>query len=280
MNPSKTDLFNIVTIFNPSSEPFQVWYDSELFATIPAGRAVQLTKLIAGDANHGNVKHLIDRMILKSAGAARKNDPDLRAAWSEKIVLGDQVNSSPVIPTEIDLAKKLQKELLAQPVNVPLPTIEPAPTPPALPTPAEPEKRFDPYTGEPLAKKLTGITPDQVKTDNVEIVPVETGGLNADAILNKPLPHPDPETNTILENLRSKGDGEEEARVLRVEDEEADLPPAPDQPKRTATPNKEELIEYARTVLMMDVNDEDTRKQLESRSVEELMSDLRYDVYA
>lgn len=270
----RNDSFDIVTLYNPSTTPFEVWYNSELHTVIQPGKAVQLVKMIAGDNDHGATKHLVDRMVRQQLGAAGKNNPAARSAWLAKIVINQQANSLPVLPTVYEQAKALNEELANKPVDMPLPE---APLPQIVPTPpiANSGWKFDPLTGKPIENKPTGISPDQVDTSRVEIQTSQSAALLG-TLPGAVLPHPDPETNTLLDNLRSGG----EERVLGeqiINEDEPKVEPVATWPLE---PTKEVLISYAEKVLLMNLSDDATRAQLEAQTPEQLKATLKYDPYA
>lgn len=292
MDPSKTaaprnDLFDVLTVFNPSDKPFPVYYNSQLHATILPSKAVQIVKLIAGDQDNGNIKHLIDRMCRQQGKS--KNDPVARQAWYSVILRDQSINSVPKLPTVEDQAIQINRNLAHQPVDVPLPST--AITPQNVDTvgqPKNPQWKFDPITGARLDEKKEGLRPDQIQVAQVEIqanpnpvVPTATApdpGAPAPSIPQMPLPtSPIPEDNAILGGIR-KTEGDE-ARV--VGDTGVTEPVAPDAPNHPESPTKDYLIDtYAKNVLMMDVNDATTRLELEKQSVDQLKESLKYDRYA
>lgn len=287
MNPTsqaapRSDLFDVLTIYNPSETPFEVWYNSELHAVIQPKKAVQLVKLIAGDAHYGAVKHLIDRMCRLQGKSV--NDPMARNAWYEVVIVKQARNELPKVPTLLDQARAVNQSLTGHPIDV-----MPIKTPPQLDANGtakkDPTWKFDPVTGARLDQKPV-ITPDQIDTSHIEIQGqgAETilpqgamGTVPAVALPSAPIRTGDTATDNLLGSIR-KGD-EEDARVIG-EVPAAEEPAALDEPKRTANPTKEDLITYAKDVLMMDVNDPQTRLELEKQTVDELKNTLKYDIYA
>lgn len=282
MNPTsqaapRSDLFDVLTIYNPSETPFEVWYNSELHAVIQPMKAVQLVKLIAGDAQYGAVKHLIDRMCRLQGKSV--NDPMARNAWYEVVVVKQTRNELPTTPTLLDQARQVNQSLGGHPIDV-----MPIKTPPMPQLDAngalkkDPAWKFDPVTGERLEAKPV-ITPSQIDTSHVEIQSATTpvGAVPTGIMPPAPIRTGDPTTDNILGGIR-KGD-EEDARTIG-EVPAAEAPAAPDEPKRTANPTKEDLITYAKDVLLMDVTDPTTRLELEKQTIEELKSTLKYDIYA
>lgn len=259
----RTDLFDILTVFNPSSSPFEVYYNSELHKIIPPGKAVHLVKMI-GEIN---IEHLIDRMCRQQG--VSKNDPNARAAWRAKIVLNEARSATPIIPSEIDLAKQAQQQADIQPVPRQLPIVE-QPT-----KPENPEWKFDPTTGEPIKPKVVGITPDQVKTDNVEVQQDAPSGI-APTIPTEPPAHPDEETNQILNTMRSSN----EERSLGEQVINADETPVAPTANRPLNPSREDLMDYAKNVLMMNTEDPTTKAKLEAMDIETLKKEIKYDPYA
>lgn len=283
MNPTsqatpRSDLFDVLTIYNPSETPFEVWYNSELHAVIQPRKAVQLVKLIAGDAQYGAVKHLIDRMCRLQGKSV--NDPIARNAWYEVVIVKQARNELPTMPTLLDQARVVNQSLAGHPIDV-----MPIKTPPLLDangvTKKDPTWRFDPVTGERLDQK-PAITPDQIDTSHIEIQGAETilppsAGVPNGAIPSAPIRTGDATTDNILTGIRSTD--ADDARTIG-EVPAVEPPAAPEAPKRTENPTKEDLIAYAKDVLMMDVNDATTRLELEKQDVAQLKDTLKYDVYA
>lgn len=299
MNPNqpqgaapRDDSFDVITVYNPSPDPFPVYYNSALQAVIQPGKAIQLVKLVAGDENRGAVKHLIDRMC--RLNNKPKNEPAVRSAWIEKIVLRESVNHAPVLTTLEAQALAVNQDLAKQPLDVPAPSIpEPvAPTPslaqePTLPTPPAPSNnwKFDPMTGKPLATKPV-ITPESVDVSHVEIQSAQATLPPAAASVVNPIPvvaplpvTGDPVADAALNDFRGNGkDGE--ARVIGEEIPAVDAPPPPLVPTRPENPTREDLVAYARDVVMMDINEETTRQMLADMPVDQLKNELKYDMYA
>jgi hypothetical protein len=286
MNPNgaqpRNDSFDVLTIANPSPTPFEVYYGSELHAIIQPQKAIQLVKLIAGDSNHGAIKHLIDRMC--RLNGKPKNEPSVRAAWYSKIVINQKVSHMPTLPTILDQAREINRELAQNPVAAAVQTT------PNLPTPTQPIDangfpktnpawKFDPLTGAPLAAPKTVITPESVDISHIEIQSAEqTLPTVAGIAPTAPLPpHPNPEANDLLNGIRrTDSDDGKVIGEVPAEDEPATVEP----PKRTETPTKEQLIEYARDVMFMNIDDPKTRLELEKQDVSQLMDTLKYDIYA
>ena len=117
-----------------------------------------------------------------------------------------------------------------------------------------------------------GITPDQVKTDHVEIQPDEQMATTP-TLPTDPIPHPDQETNSILDNLRS---GKEERSLGEQVINENEIPEVLVKKTRKAT--HEELMSFATTI--MDLNDAKTKEKLDAMTDEELSKELNYEVAA
>lgn len=271
MNPSipQNDLFHIWTVFNPSTTPFEVRYNDELHKVIQPGKAVRLVKMVAAI----NVEHLIDRMVRQQAGAAKLHEPTLRAAWREKIVLDSENSNAPVVPTQLDQAKYINESLDKTPVNVVASTGASVSQPVVNTNPAW---KFDPATGEPIVNKPSGISPQDVKVENVQ-VQKDDASVAMPSIDAVPVPHADPETNSILNSMRS-GD-KEEVRVIDVKDDGDTTPYAePEKPKIEVT--REVLMAFAQNELKMAVDDATTKSKLDAMSVEELSRELNYEALA
>lgn len=267
----RNDSFDVITIFNPSDRPFEVFFNSELHAVIPSGQAIPLVKMIAGDSNYGAVKHLIDRMCRQQGVPI--SDPRARARWVSKVILSQKVGDMPIMPTPVDQARAINQSLQSQPLDVEVPT---------LPTSAQPvapqaDWLFDPKTGERLAPAKVGIKPEDIDTSHVVIAAAQGGvALPGTGAVALP-PHPNPEADALLTGIRrTDDDGGRTIGEVPAED----APPTPPTPTRTLTPTKEELITYANDVLMMNVNDPTTRLELEKQTVAQLMTTLNYDAYA
>lgn len=234
MDNNKQDLFDIVTVYNPSKKDFQVFYNSSLHKTIPAGKAINLVKLVAGDSNHGAIKHLIDYLCREQG--VNKNDPTARAKWHEIVVRSSQANAIPVIPTLEDQALRISQTL---------PEVEPE----VIPTPVAP------------------ITPDQVDTSNIEIV--EQASSGDVAIDPSVVPHPDSETNSILEGMRSNAQARQMPEQV-ITEEAPQVPEAPVKEKAT----REELMAYAANI--MDLNDPTTKATVDKMDDDTLAKELKY----
>lgn len=289
MNPrtptQRNDSFDVLTIYNPSDEPFDVFYNSELHATIQPRKALQLVKLIAGDGNHGAIKHLIDRMCRLQG--KQRNEPSVRAAWFEKIVLNQKTSSLPKIPDVIDLARQANRELAQQQVDLPTPSIDPQPS---LSVPADDSSenakyiasgfKFHPVTGVPLTAATPVITPDQVDTAHVEMQTGTAATPITAPLPAAPLPHPDPATNAILQGIRTPGSNDGTGKVIGEEIDPGSETPYVPEKNWPEAPTKEDLLRYAKDVVMMNVDDPKTRSSLESQTVDQLKDTLKYDVYA
>lgn len=245
------DAFNILTVFNPSSLPFEIWYNGELHKTIEPNKAAQVVKMVAGDANHGSIKHLIDRMC--RLNKVSKNDEVVRMEWYDVIVRNQVVNAIPAAPTVEQTVLNINKSL-------------------DNPEPKNPDWKFDPLTGAPIIDKTPVITPDQVDTSNIEIQPETAGTGMAGGITPPPPPHPDGETNSILTSMRNGG----EARVMSEQVMIEEAPKVPE--KRTEKPTREQLMTFAGTI--MAINDPQTKAKLDAMTDEQLAAELRYEEVA
>ena len=283
-NAPRNDAFDVLTIYNPSSQPFPVYYNSELHAIIQPGKAIQLVKLIAGDIENGAIKHLIDRMC--RLNGKPRNDPNTRNAWYQKVVINHKSNVLPKVLTLEDQAKLANAELSHHPVDVPPASLTAKPTIDPNSTSVNSNWKFDPITGAPLTKKTPVITPDQVDTSNVEIQQTsetlpDASGTSPNSTPTVPPPvHPDPATNTILEGIRGEHTGDDGERVI------GEVPPSTEEKPYVPTknwpdnPTKEDLMRYAKDVTMMNVDDPTTKLALEKQTVEELKATLKYDPFA
>jgi len=294
----RNDSFDVLTVYNPSNEPFPVYYNSELHAVIQPHKAIQLVKLIAGDDQHGNIKHLIDRMC--RLNKKQKNDPVVRSAWLSKILVSQHVNHLPKIPDLIDLAKQANQSLAKNPVYDPSIPETPSlsPTPPvastlpsqtaALPPDAQEYinmgYKFHPVTGQPLfAPSAPPVTPESVDTSHVEIQ--LTPGVPSAAIPGVVPPSPvipstgHQQTDTLLAGIRGEHSSDDGERVIG---EVTDTPETPVTFTKNwpDNPTKEDLLRYAQTVTMLNIEDPKTKLQLEAQSIDELKATLKYDVFA
>lgn len=97
------DDFRVVTIKNPSKEPFELVYNNSLTKTIPAGMAMRMPWNPLGMLAH---KHLIDRMCNEYNESS--GDPAIRAKWSSEILIDDANNldEAPLNPNQA-LQRKL-----------------------------------------------------------------------------------------------------------------------------------------------------------------------------
>lgn len=307
MNPNsapapRNDSFDVLTIFNPSKTDFPVYYNSELHAVIQPGKAIQLVKLIAGDSNHGAIKHLVDRMCRLQGKP--KNEPAVRNSWIPVIVLSSKKNHMPTIPTIVDQARAINERLANQPVDVPLPNA-PAPslatTPslaPAAPTANASDQeyvnagyKFHPVTGALLSSTPKEIiTPESIDTSKIEIQSAEAtlpqtavaplpGGVAGTPPVAIIPPHPNADAENLLAGIRKTDTDDTEGKVIGEVPAEEE-PAAPDEARWPEAPTKEDLLTYAKDVMMMNVDEPKTRLALEAQTVDQLKATLKYDRFA
>lgn len=284
MNPqNQSDLFQVCTVYNPSNEPFEVFYNSEKFKTIPPRMAVQIIKMIAGNAKMGAVKHLVDRMIRQEGLIASLNDPVLRAKWEGVILVHTAPSIMPAPQTESEKIHSAQKQAERQAAPVLPPTPTPTHTPNIVPANAndkayiEAGYKFHPVDGHELKAAPTGISAEQVDISKIQMAPDNEPTPNIAVSAALPTDPLHPETNTLLDGIRNT-DTEGSRVIGEAPIDEA--PPAPDTPTRPENPTREDLMSFAKEALFMDVNDPSTRSRLDAMDVPTLIKELKYDRFA
>lgn len=277
--------FEIITLLNPSNEPFDIVYNNRIFRTIPPGKAMRLPKKPFGLLAE---KHLIDRMC--NAQGRNTNDPLARAHWREKIVLEEDVDNSERVmdPGEI-MQRKLDKlngtneaEQIAEcdvcgtksfnvvehkMLNHPLTAATPAaPTPPTQTVATAP---------------AAGLTPAQPTAPIEPIIPANPEVLSATEVAGLPAtapakPAPSTPAQKDVANVLSGvtgagGEGHKlgEQKVQEVE--------APGTYTINENPTREELIAYGRSI-GMNVDEVKTKAFLDTAELDVIKKELAYGI--
>ena len=278
----RNDAFDILTLYNPDTEPFPIIYGKEMHKVIQPKKAVRVIKMIGELA----LKHLVDRMCQKQGKAI--NDQGARDAWTKVILIDVESNDTPVPQTLEDQAKAMTDKLnnstdlerfLAS-KNVTLPQIPadggmPATPAPVAPAPTvAPTPKFDPYTGQPLASTVTpeavAITPESVDTSKVEIQTGDTNPISSamDSVNVAPPAPSDPAVASII----NRGQGETQVLAEQTIDE---TPPT--EHVVDSNPTRQQLMDFAQNTLLMDLNDPKTKAELDKMTDAELIVNLRYE---
>lgn len=279
----RNDAFDILTIYNPDTEPFQIVYGKEIHKTIQPKKAVRVIKMIGELA----LKHLVDRMCQKQNKSI--NDQTARDLWTKVILIDVESNSAPVPQTLEDQARAMTDKLnnssdlerFLNSKNVVLPPIPadgvvPATPAPVVPTPtADNNWKFDPLTGKPITPTITpesvAITPEMIDPSKIEIQAGDTNPVAAGAMASlaqTPTIPPDPAVASIIDRERG------EAMVL-PEQTIDDTPPI--EFPVNAAPTRQQLLDFAQNTLLMDLNDPKTKAELDKMTDQELANTLKYD---
>lgn len=291
-----TDIsFEIITLYNPSKEPFEIVYNNRIFRTIPPGKAMRLPKKPFGILAE---KHLIDRMC--NLEGKPTNDPIARTAWRKAVVIDEDIdNSEKVLDPSDVMQRKLDRlnntnesgavitcdvcgtksfnlqehKTLNHPVTVPQ-----APTVPVAPVlPAQQVTVTQPVT-PPAQQPL--ITPDQVTKEKVQLVSTsDPETIPANPVLNE---RPQKER-------RLQSDPTDDVKSVisgvtgTVKEEHHELPAQKVEEEQTPTytvnpnPTREELISYAKSI-GMNIEDPKTKSFLDTADIPTLKKELNYGI--
>lgn len=274
-----TDIsFEIITLYNPSKEPFDIVYNNRIFRSIPSGKAMSLPKKPFGELA---LKHLIDRMMNENNQPT--NDEQQRANWRAKIVLQETkddatnvIDKEEVLNRNIDRLNNTNEsgQIIECPscgtktFNLPEhnqlnhPVLSDEPQAPTTATPPPPT----PTTGQvaPATPALTATPPQ-----NVEVLPGE-------GTVALPVDKPAPQTETqkeVANVLQSATRGEGHQLPEQKLDEE--------EPKQeysvNPNPTREELIAHAKSI-GMNTEDPKTKHFLETADIEVVKKEVSYGI--
>lgn len=226
--------YDILTLFNPSDEPFPIIYNGQVHKIIQPNQSVRVIKMIGGLA----LKHLVDHMLNKENIAT--NIQAERDRWTSKILQDVETNSAPL---ELSLDEKLKRTTETLNTTSDLDRFVTNQNPIQDKRPL-----FDPYTGERL--------PDETN------------------VVDKTMSNNHVSSDPIVQGITSTG----ESRTLP--EQKMDDAPAETQPQPKSDPTREDLINFAKNTLMMNVEDPKTKAELESQDVEQLKKTLNYEAVA
>jgi hypothetical protein len=263
---------DIITVFNPDPEPFEVVYDNKSYGFIMPGMAKRMPRFLARLA----VKHLIDRILTRLK--IQTNNIDERTKWSQKVVIEEEISATASAQSP---AEKLQREMdelnksdldrvlskqnvpaaaasdnfvpagMSAPVTpTPVAPVVPAPVAPVMPTPSVPVAESLPVPPSPAIASLGIAAPAGDAQVMPEVDNTDAPAAEVPAVPVTPAPGVDP------------------ALVAAVQPAPGVLP---------AQPTREQLYEYATNTLAMDLNDAKTKAALDAQSPEELMQTLSYE---
>lgn len=252
------DTFDIITIKNPSTDPFEVVYDNKSYGFLMPGQFKRFPRFLAKLA----VKHLIDHCLNKEG--LQTNNQAGRDRWSAEIVMEEEITALPTSTpqeklqadvdrmnqgSDLDRIMKKRAEAPATPqVFTPQAPIIPAPVDPV---PSRPVAEAIPLPSPALASMgistPTGAGMTLPEVDMTEDVPVA------------PVPTPVPASV-------------DPARMPQV--------PAPIPMGNPAQPTRDQLYKYASETLAMDLSDSKTRAALDAQSEAQLVETLSYELGA
>lgn len=260
------NLSDIITLRNPLSEPFEVIYDNKSYGVIAPGQVRRFPRYLARLA----LKHMIDLCITREyQGNHATNDMVEREKWGKQIVLDEEVMFQPQVKSE---SEKLQEEVERLNKGNDLDLIlarhnaqgDGGNTPVAAAVPQAPAfnpASFAPQSAPtvlPEAKEAEApINPPAPQQPTVNLTPTDQ---NTTPAVETPAA-PEAGTATVAPTPPVPNDGEI-------------LAPAGNPP---AAPTREILYNYARTTLMMDLNDQKTMAQLDQMTIPELVETLKYE---
>lgn len=288
----QNDAFDILTLFNPDKEPFDIVYNKEIHKTIQPGKAVRVIKMIGSLG----LKHLVDRMC--QLQGVPINNQAARDAWTKVILVDLESQQAPVPQTLLDQAKAMTEKLnqtsdlerflatkaLPNAADLPVaapPTAPAYPVAPPVPAPAAPvvtpqnHWKFDPLTGDPITSvnpaptpETTGITPESIDTSNVEVQVNDTSPIGAAmaSIGNAGVPA-DPSVASILEREGAKQPHE----LPEVADDDTPAAPVITKPR-----TRENMLAFAKDTLMMNLEDPKTKAELDAMTDDQLDDTLKY----
>lgn len=257
------DSLNIITVFNPDSEPYHVKYDGKSYGTIEPNKARRMAKFVA----KLNVKHLIDQCI-NSNNKGDTNNEALRESWAAKIVIDEEVQMK---PDEITQEEKIQKDMDRLNSGEDLQRIlnkhktqeggeESKQTnanftpPPAQPDQKMPQKPLEeakpaPSKEETPPASMTPSTPPPASTPNP-----------APQTPDQPAPETPPQ--------------ETQQQPQQPEQQPAD---SPAETPSDGQPTREQLYDYAKNTLAMTLDDEKTKKALDDQDIPQLIKTLGWE---
>jgi hypothetical protein len=278
--------FEIVTLKNPSNDPFDIVYNNHIYRTIPAGMAMRLPKKPFGILAE---KHLIDRMC--NINKQPTNDVAIRAHWRGVIVMEEDVdNGAQPIDPNVIMQRQLDRlngsnesgEVKTCDTcgvktfnlhehnalnHAPAAPVAPAPAAPAIqpaapaipPAPAVPQYA-PPIPTAPVIPAVQAATPVLDGTGGAGLPPIE-----------KPAPVTDAQKEVagVLTGVAKKADAMvlPEQTVQEVE--------APAEYTVDPNPTRETLIAYAASIGMK-IDEPKTKAFLDTTPIETLKIELNY----
>ena len=247
--------YDIITIYNPDTNPFTIVYDNKTYGVINPGEQRRLPRFLAKLA----VKHLIDQCLNTAQMAT--NNVEQREIWAKKIVVNEE--SQDLMPIDTP-EQKLQKEIdelnrssdLDKVLSSAKAQVSDAP-----PTPATPPS----------------FSPNPIQSISTPPAPAPTSQVSTEP-QNAPLP-PKSEPPKDLGVTPPTGESAVLPEVDNTEAAAGTPPPvAPPVVNGKAEVTRESLYKYATDTLGMTLNDEKTKATLDAMDLPKLAETLGYDL--
>jgi len=241
--------YRIVTIHNPSSEPFELFYNNSLTKTIPPKGYLKVPWNPLGILAE---KHLIDRMC--NINKKSTNDKVARGEYQKQILILDEnddtlqnLSESEVLQRKLDLLNKTNSSDMIKTCDMC-----------QVKTFNMSEHKMLNHDEKPPVPPVPQVAPvvETVATPPVPQAPVTP--------LQK-------ESAKILANAVGKS-GTQEFPEQVIED----APEATEQHR--GTPTREQLVAFAKDELLMKVDDPATAKVLAERDIDSLVRELHYPI--
>lgn len=278
--------FEIITLLNPTTEPFDIVYNNTIFRTIPPGKAMRLPKKPFGELAE---KHLIDRLC--NIHNKSTSDPQARAVYREQIVLEEDVDNTdaPLDPSQFMQRKldKLNNTNEAEAIKV----CDICGTKTfslgehkSLNHPVESIITSKAVNSETLSSQSQVLNTNtevsqepklsngELKAEKVEVV----DGVAGIPIVNDK-PAPETKEQKEVADVLSSVKGGADHQVLAAQDTTADDVPQTYAKPYGEDPTREQLIAFAKTN-GVHVDDPKTKEFLDTASIEDIRKQLSYDV--
>mgnify|MGYP000104589597 CR=1 FL=1 len=288
---------DIITVFNPDNEAFEIRYDNKSYGMIEPGKARRMPRFLA----RLTVKHLTDQVLNKLNLAT--NNVEARNIWLAKIVIDEEVYAMPEAVTpdgklrndlselnrKSDLDRILEKRKVEDAPttnpNFAVPQVTAAPN--MTPSPLQPINEAPitvpvaagetPHPTVEVNVAPASVTPSEQLAPAQDVAPIPSImqstvasdlGISAPAGNSMVLPEIDEE---VLDQAPQAAPSEVPAGV------DPALATAPISNGIKVDPTREDLYAYATNTLGMALDDAKTKAALDGQDIPQLKETLGYE---